>query len=71
MSESRHPKTYAQAQMFAAIFRFAARMPSAFRHQALEPRDVMNPRLTPGQYEKILTWFEKGMPKMTTVLSQK
>lgn len=71
VNESRHPKTYAQAQMFAEIFRGKDAEYDAFRKEALEPPRVEYPRLVARDYETVLTWFEKGLPKMKKVLDQK
>lgn len=65
-----HPETYKQAQLFARIFAGQDELYSEFRQEMLMPVLPEYPRLTASQYETILTFFQKGLPKVDELIPE-
>jgi hypothetical protein len=68
VSETRHPKAFKQGKMLDGIFKNQRDLYNELRTKLLMPVSADYPRLTPQQYELILTWFEKGLPKLDELL---
>lgn len=65
----RHPNTYAQNKMLAELFAGRDAEYEQFRNDTLMPMSVQYDRLSPGQYEAVLTWMQKGLPELKTLIS--
>lgn len=70
VSEARHPLTYKQGKMLAEIFAGKEELYAEFKKEMLMPVLAEYPRLTPTQYETVLTWFSKGLPEMTSIIRE-
>jgi hypothetical protein len=68
VSETRHPKTFAQGKLMAQVFAGQQDLYTELRNELLMPVSADYPRLTPSQYEMILTWFEKGLPMLDQLM---
>jgi hypothetical protein len=66
----RHPETFKQGKLLAQIFAGKDDLYAAFRSQMLMPVLPDYPRLTPSQYETVLTWFEKGLPNLHDIIQE-
>jgi hypothetical protein len=62
------PATFAQLQKLKAVFEGKEKLLAELREQVAMPVLPDLPKLTPAQYETILTWFQKGLPKMDEIL---
>ncbi|MBX3234501.1 MAG: hypothetical protein KIT84_40660 [Labilithrix sp.] len=62
IDEERHPETFKQAKLFAEIFAGKDDLYAEFRRATLMPVLADYPRLTPAQYETVLTFFQKKLP---------
>ena len=67
---TKHPEAYKQGQMLAQLFQGKDDMYAQFRSQMLMPVLEQFPRLTATQYETILTWFKRGMPKLNEIIPE-
>ncbi len=70
VSESRHPETFKQGKLLAEVFKDKPELYAEFRKEMLMPVLPEYPRLTPTQYETILTWFQKGMPHLGDIIRE-
>lgn len=70
VSEARHPETYKQGKKLAEIFRGKEDLYAEFRREMLMPVLADYPRLTPSEYETVLTWFQKGLPHMGDIIRE-
>lgn len=70
VSESRHPETFKQGKMLSKIFEGQPELYAEFRKEMLMPVLPDFPRLTPAQYEAVLTWFQKGMPHLNDIVRE-
>jgi hypothetical protein len=64
------PETYKQAQLFASIFAGKDDLYAEFRQEMLMPVLPEYPRLTASQYETVLTFFQKGLPQLDTLMPE-
>jgi hypothetical protein len=67
---TRHPETYKQGQKFAQLFAGKEDVYETFKKQMLMPVLPQFPRLTPTEFETVLTWFKKGMPKLDEIVQE-
>ncbi|MFO0667411.1 MAG: hypothetical protein U0174_25900 [Polyangiaceae bacterium] len=68
--KDKHPLAYEQGQRLAnEIFKGQEAEYAKFRSDMLMPIESPYPRLTPGEYETLLTWVKKGLPKMDQYIS--
>jgi len=58
------PAAYAQLQKMKTVFEGKDALYAEFREQMSMPVLPELPKLTPAQYETVLTWFQKGLPNM-------
>jgi hypothetical protein len=70
VSKDRHPQTYAEGQMFAELFRGQDALYSELRDEMLMPVLPEYARLSATEYETVLTWFKKGMPKLDDIMHE-
>ncbi len=68
VNETRHPRTFKQGKLLAEIFEDQGALYSELRKELLMPVSPDYPRLTPTQYELVLTWFEKGLPHLDELM---
>lgn len=67
--KDKHPLAYAQGQRLAEIFKGKDELYRQFRSDMLMPIESPYPRMTPTEYETVLTWVSKGLPKMDQYIS--
>lgn len=68
--KARHPMAFAQGERLAnEIFKGQPELYKQFRADMLMPIESPYPRLTPTEYEVVLTWMNKGMPKLEDYIS--
>ena len=60
----RHPITYAQNKLLADLFAGQDELLTQFKDDTLMPVEPRFDRLSPTQYETIVTWMKKGMPHL-------
>lgn len=70
VSQSRHPETFKQGQKLAQVFAGKEEVYDEWRKQMLMPVLPQFPRLTATEYETVLTWFKKGMPKLDDIIQE-
>jgi hypothetical protein len=70
VNERRHPETFKQGKKLATLFAGKEAQYEQFRREMLMPVLPQFPRLTPTEYETVLTWFKKGMPKMADIIQE-
>lgn len=70
VNATRHPEAYAQGKALAEIFDGNPELYKEFRKEMLMPVLPDYPRLTAAQYEVILTWFKKGMPRLDDIIRE-
>ncbi len=70
VSSTRHPETYAQGKLLAQIFEGKQDLYDQFRRRMLMPVSTEYPRLTASEYEVVLTWFKKGLPKLDELIPE-
>jgi len=70
VSKDRHPLTYAQGQLFASIFAGNDDLYGEFRDEMLMPVLTEYARLSASEYETVLAWFKKGMPKLDEIMHE-
>ena len=68
VSETRHPLTFKHTQVLKKLFEGKEDLLKQFRADTLMPIEVSYDRLTPAEFERILTWVDKGMPKLEELL---
>jgi hypothetical protein len=70
VNPTRHPETTKQGKLLASIFEGKPELYAEFRQEMLMPVLPDYPRLTPSQYEVVLTWFQKGLPHMNDIIHE-
>jgi hypothetical protein len=60
----KHPLTYAQNKKLAELFEGQDELWNQFKSDTLMPVEPRFDRLSPTQYETIVTWMQKGMPHL-------
>ncbi len=70
VNKERHPQAYAQGQMFKSLFAGQDELYSEFRDEMLMPVLPEYARLSASEYELVLTWFKKGMPKLDDIMHE-
>lgn len=70
VNQARHPEAYKQGKLLADVFRGKPELYAEFRKEMLMPVLPEYPRLTATQYEVVLTWFKKGMPKLSEFIRE-
>lgn len=70
VSESRHPETFKQGKLIAQLFAGKDDLYREFRKEMLMPVLPEYSRLSASEYETILTWFKKGMPKLDALVHE-
>ena len=70
VSPTRHPLAHKQGKLLQDVFRGKPDLYAEFRKEMLMPVLLDYPRLTATQYEIILTWFKKGMPKLKDFIAE-
>ena len=68
VSKERHPMTFAQGQLLAALFEGQDEEYAKFRADALMPIEPSFDRLSAAEYEAVVTWVDKGLPAIETLL---
>jgi len=66
---TRHPKTLEQGKLLGGLFKNEDEY-AAFRAAVLMPVDPSYERLTPTEYETLVTWVGKGLPKLDELLPE-
>jgi hypothetical protein len=65
---TRHPLTYKHTQVLKKLFAGKEDLLKQFRVDTLMPIEVSYDRLSASEFERILTWVDKGMPKLEELL---
>ena len=65
---TRHPSVYKQAQLLAKLFEGKDDLYRQFKTDTLMPIEPTYDRLSPAEFEKVISWFDKGMPKLDELL---
>ncbi|CAN5854444.1 hypothetical protein BH11MYX4_BH11MYX4_26490 [soil metagenome] len=68
VSKDRHPTTFAQGQLIASLFEGQDEEYAKFRADALMPIEASFDRLSASEYEAVVSWIDKGLPEMETLL---
>ena len=64
----RHPSVYKDAQLLAKLFAGKDDLYKQFMVDTLMPIEATYDRLSPAEFEKVISWFDKGMPKLDELL---
>lgn len=64
VSREKHPNTYAQNVLIEKLFDGKPEEYDQFLNNTLMPGQIGMDRMSPGQYEAILTWIERGLPQL-------
>ncbi len=70
VNQSRHPETHKLGKKLAEIFRGKEALYAEFRKEMLMPVLPEYPRLTPTQFETVVTWFKQDMPEMGAIIQE-
>jgi hypothetical protein len=65
---TRHPTVFKTAQLLSKLFAGKDDLYKQFKTDTLMPIDVTYDRLSAAQFETVLSWFAKGMPKLDELL---
>ncbi len=68
VSKERHPMTFAQGKLLASLFEGQDEEYAKFRADALMPIEASFDRLSAAEYEAVVTWVDKGLPALETLL---
>jgi len=68
VNEQRHPTLYKQVKLLDALFKGKADLYARFKTETLMPVEASYDRLSPAEFEKVLAWVEKGLPKLDDLL---
>jgi len=68
VNPTRHPVTHAQGKLLAALFAGRDAEYARFREETRMPIEADYDRLSAGDYEPIVAWVEKGMPKLDALV---
>ena len=68
VNETRHPTVFKQALMLSKLFAGKPEMYARFKSDTLMPIETSYDRLSAGEFEKIVSWVDKGMPKLEELL---
>jgi hypothetical protein len=68
VNQERHPTVFKQAKLLAKLFEGKAEMYARFKSDTLMPIETSYDRLSAGEFEKIVSWVDKGMPKLDQLL---
>ncbi|WP_394842057.1 hypothetical protein LZC95_33890 [Pendulispora brunnea] len=68
VNPTRHPRTLEQGKLLAALFQGKDDEYAKFRSAVLMPVKPQFDRLTPSEYETVLTWVGKKLPKLDELL---
>ena len=64
----RHPSVYKDAQLIAKLFAGQDDLYKQFKVDTLMPIEATYDRLSPSEFERVISWFDKGMPKLDELL---
>jgi hypothetical protein len=64
VTAERHPSVYKDAQILAKLFAGKDDLYRQFKTDTLMPIEATYDRLSPAEFEKVISWFDKGMPKL-------
>jgi hypothetical protein len=70
VSQERHPTTYEHSQVLKKLFEGKDDAYKGFRRDTLMPVEPEYDRLAPGEYETIMQWVDKGMPKLAEMIPE-
>ncbi len=70
VNPTRHPETYKQGKLLADLFAGQDALYAEFRKEMLMPVLTDYPRLTASEYETVLTWFQKGLPRVDEIIRE-
>lgn len=68
VNEQRHPTLFKQAKLLAKLFEGKADLYARFKSDTLMPIETSYDRLSAAEFEKVIGWVEKGMPKLEELL---
>jgi hypothetical protein len=68
ISADRHPTVFKIATVLSKLFAGKDELYRQFKTDTLMPVEASYDRLTPTEFERILTWVEKGLPKLDELL---
>jgi hypothetical protein len=68
ISETRHPSLFKQAALLARLFEGKPELYARFKADTLMPIETSYDRLSAAEFEKIIGWVDKGMPKLEELL---
>jgi hypothetical protein len=64
IKKDKHKRTYEQNSVLADLFQESPELYQQFLGDTLMPVEPRFDRFSPGQYEAVLAWMQKGMPKL-------
>jgi hypothetical protein len=67
--KDKHPLTYKQGEVLRDLFKASPADYDKFKENLLMPIEAEYPRLTPTEYETLLTWVTKGYPEIDKHIS--
>ena len=68
VNEQRHPTVFKQAALLAKLFAGKEDLYRQFKADTLMPIETSYDRLSASEFERIISWVDKGMPKLDELL---